>query len=224
MEGKHGRSSGSGTTLGVRNERGGLQGTHTGMGTWVAEAADERSWRIPASRAERDESEEQHRKTHTDTGHRAAGRQKDHEEPLTGRGGGWPALKPRWAPSHTTYLLRPGTDPGTGLPGREPEVRAGGPAAPVLTTGSAVLDGDGGLLLALGFLPLALVAVGAAVAGAEGPVGAVAGEALAGAARGAAAVQADPVVLALLLAFVCGEGIQLPGSPRGRGARGGEGG
>lgn len=115
-------------------------------------------------------------------------------------------------------------NPGTGLPGREREVRAGGPAAPVLTTGSAVLDGDGSLLLALGFLALALVAVGAAVAGAEGPVGAVAGDALAGAARGAAAVQADPVELALLLAFVCGEGIRLPGSPRGWGARGGDGG
>lgn len=64
MEGKHGRSWGSGTTLGARNERGGLQGPHTAMGTWGVEVVDERSRRMPASRAERDESEEQHRKTH----------------------------------------------------------------------------------------------------------------------------------------------------------------
>lgn len=113
MEGKHGRSWGSGTTLGARNERGGLQGPHTVMGTWGVEVVDERSWRMPASRAERDESEEQHRKTHTDTGHWAAGRQKRPRG--AANGGGWPALKPRWAPSHTTYLLRPGTTtPGRG--------------------------------------------------------------------------------------------------------------
>lgn len=231
MEGKHGRSSGSGTTLGGRNERGGLHGTRPVMGPWVVEAADERSWwtSLGCSRASEHsgerQSKEEHRNTHR---HGTLGcwkakraRGADNWGPAGRKTEG---IAPRWAPSHTTYLLRPSTSPGTGLLGREREVRAGGPAAPVLTTGSAVLDGDGGLLLALGFLPLALVAVGAAVAGAERPVGAVAREALAGAAGGAAAVQADPVELALVLAFVCKKGIGLQGSPRGRRARGEEGG
>lgn len=72
-----------------------------------------------------------------------------------------------------------------------------------------MLDGDGCLLLALGPAALAVAAVGAAVAAAQGPEGAVAGEAVAGAARGPAPVQAHGVELALVLALVCG-GITKP--------------
>lgn len=81
-------------------------------------------------------------------------------------------------------------------------LRATGPAAPVLTTGSTVLYWDGSFLVALGLLALAVVAVGPAVAGTDRPVGAIAGDAVAGASRGAPAVQADSVELALILAFV----------------------
>lgn len=92
------------------------------------------------------------------------------------------------------------------------------PAAPALTTGSAVLYWDGSFLVALGFLALAVVAVGAAVAGAHGPVGAVAIDAVAGAASGAAAVQADGVELALISTFVWEDGgEQCSHAPRGQG-------
>lgn len=97
-------------------------------------------------------------------------------------------------------------------------LRATSPAAPALTTGSTVLYWDGSLLVALGLLALAVVAVGAAVAGADGPVGAVAGDAVAGAASGAPAVQADGVELALVLAFVWEErGRHRSHPPRGQG-------
>lgn len=92
------------------------------------------------------------------------------------------------------------------------------PAAPALTTGSAVLYWDGSFLVALSFLALAVVAVGAAVAGADGPVGAVAIDAVTGAASGAAAVQADGVELALISTFVWEDGgEQCSHPPRGQG-------
>lgn len=95
-------------------------------------------------------------------------------------------------------------------------------AAPVLTTGSAVLYWDGSLLVALGLAALAVVAVGAAVAGADGTVGTVTSDAVAGAARGAAAVQADGVELALVLAFVWEErGQNCSRPPWGQGEGGG---
>lgn len=81
-------------------------------------------------------------------------------------------------------------------------LRATSPVAPVLTTGSTVLYRDGSLLVALGLLALAVVAVSPAVPGTDRPVGAVAGDAVTGAASGATAVQADSVELAFILAFV----------------------
>lgn len=72
----------------------------------------------------------------------------------------------------------------------------------MLTTGSIVLYWDGSLLMALGLLALAVVAVGPAVPGTDGPVGTIAGDAVTGAASGATAVQADSIELALILAFV----------------------
>lgn len=97
-------------------------------------------------------------------------------------------------------------------------LRATSPAAPVLTTGSTVFYWDGSLLVAFGLLALAVVAVGAAVPGADRPVGAIAGDAVAGAASGATAVQADSVELALILAFVWEErGWHRSHPPRGQG-------
>lgn len=112
-------------------------------------------------------------------------------------------LAARWNPT-TTYLrasqlsLR-GTD--TGWVQEEERCR--------LTTGSTVLHWDGSFLVALGFLPLTVVAVGAAVAGADRPVGAITSDAVAGAARRATAVQADSIELAFILAFVWERGREM---------------
>lgn len=81
-------------------------------------------------------------------------------------------------------------------------LRAISPVVPVLTTGSTVFYWDGSLLVALGLLTLAVVAVGPAVLGTDRPVGTIAGDAVTGAASGATAVQADSIELALILAFV----------------------
>lgn len=78
-----------------------------------------------------------------------------------------------------------------------------------LTTGSTVLHWDGSFLVALGFLPLTVVAVGAAVAGTDRPVGAITSDAVAGAARRATAVQADSIELAFILAFVWERGREM---------------
>lgn len=78
-----------------------------------------------------------------------------------------------------------------------------------LTTGSTVLHWDGSFLVALGFLPLTVIAVGAAVAGADRPVGAITSDAVAGAARRATAVQADSIELAFILAFVWERGREM---------------
>lgn len=74
---------------------------------------------------------------------------------------------------------------------------------PPLTTGPLVLYGEGSFLLALCLLALAVVAVRPAVPGADGPIGAVAGDAIAGAAGGATPVEAHGAELAFVPALVC---------------------
>lgn len=85
--------------------------------------------------------------------------------------------------------------------GRQGEAVAPSSFAP-LTTRALVLDRDGSSLLALSFLPLAVIGVGPAVPAAERPVGAITSDTLARAAGSPPAVQAHAVKATLVLALV----------------------